>query len=277
MANQMTKKGARGVTWTLDRVATLFTQEWATLGVPQKVAADFAHRADMLADHIEKNAGIKRQALTGDDVYKEPGFNPEEIGMETAGPLSGDADENAYMGGEFDQQENRELRERQQSGALGIKVNPEPEAPSAGKQAAATLRRQLQAAVLAGANQKTLKAMALAAKVAEEEGEKKEDDKKAGEMPDFIQKKIDEKKDEKPEEKKAADEKKDEKVEEKKAGEMPDFIQKKIDEKKDDKPEEKKAGEMPPQFKENAEKKKEEAKDKPEEKKASHGFNLFAE
>ena len=266
MANQMTKKGARGVTWTLDRIATLFTQDWATLGVPQRTAEDFAHRADLIADHIEKLAGIQRLALTGDDVYKEPGYNPENIGMEVAGPLSGDADESGYMSGEFDQQEFRELSDRQQSGALGIKPNPEPEKPSPGKQAAAKLRRQLEAAVLAGANQKTLKAMALAAKVAEEEGEKKEDEKKAGEMPDFIKEKMDEKKDDKKDEKKAADDK--DKKDEKKAA----------DEKKDEaKPDEKKAGEMPPQFKENAEKKQEEAKDKPEEKKASHGFNLFAE
>ena len=70
----------------------------------------------------------------------------------------------------------------------------------------------------------------------------------------------------------ATDDKKDEvKPDEKKAGEMPPQFKENAEKKQEeakDKPEEKKAGEMPPQFKENAEKKKEEAEGK-DEKKAS--------
>lgn len=171
MAQQITKKGARAVTASLDRMAELFQTEYATLGVSKKVADDFALRCDMLADHIEKHAGIRRQALTGDDTpgAQNGGFDPEEIGAEEAGPLEAVDSDEPYMDGEFTQQEHRELRERVESGDLDPgKVTPEPAAPTSGKQAA-DLRRALQAAVIEGASPRLVKALALAAKVAEED------------------------------------------------------------------------------------------------------------
>ena len=131
----MTKKGAREVTRTLDRLANLFQAEHKTLGVPVKIAQDFAFRCDLLSDQIEKVAGISKAALSELDVVKEKGFNPEEIGEEVGGPQEGDADEKPYMSGEFTQQENRELREMQEDGDLGSTVNEEPQAPQSGKQA----------------------------------------------------------------------------------------------------------------------------------------------
>ena len=258
----ISKKGALGVSTALDRLANLFTEEFATLGVPERIASDFAHRCDLLSDTVERRAGLKRTALTGDDVFKEPGFDPEAIGQEQTGPIvTVDSDE-PFMKGEFTQQENRELSDRQESGALGAKANPEPEAPHAGKQAH-SLRRQLQSAVIAGKSPRLVQALALAAKVAEEEEEEEAESKKADAMPPQFKENAEKKKEE-------AKDKKDEAK--------------------------KKAGEMPPQFKEQAEKKKEEAKDKKEDakkagddfiekkkeeaedekKKASHGFNLFA-
>ena len=130
----MTKKGARSVTDNLDRVASLFQQEFATLGIPQKIASDFAYRCDLLSDAIEKRAGIDRTALSELDVNQEQGYDPEEIGEEVKGPMEGDSDE-PYMKAEFTQQENRELRERVQDGDLGMKPNFEEQAPQAGKQA----------------------------------------------------------------------------------------------------------------------------------------------
>jgi len=122
---EMTKKGAQVVTNDLDRVATLFQQDWTTLGIPQKLAVDFAYRCDLLSDAIEKRAGVPKTAA--------PDFNPEEIGKEKAGPLEDEPDE-AFMKGEFTQQENRELRERYQDGDLGITPNLDPQAPASGKQ-----------------------------------------------------------------------------------------------------------------------------------------------
>ena len=132
--SKLTKKGAQAVTGDLDRIATLFQQDYATLGVPQEIAEDFALRCDKLADYVEGQVGIKRQALTEYDPVKEPGFDPEEIGEDKAGPLEDEPDE-SFMKGEFSQQENRELRERVEDGSIsGVKT--EPAAPRPGVQAA---------------------------------------------------------------------------------------------------------------------------------------------
>jgi len=131
---QMTKKGAQAVTDTFDRMATLLQDEWATLGIPQHIANDMAFRCDLLSSSIEQTAGIKREALDGLDVHKEEGFDPEEIGEEKAGPLEDEPDE-PYMKDEFTQQENRELREKQEEGELpGGSL--EPQSPKPGVQAA---------------------------------------------------------------------------------------------------------------------------------------------
>ena len=119
----LTKKGAQAVTGDLDRIASLFQQDCETLGVPRHIAMDFAERCDMLSDHIDARVGAQQQ-----------GFDPEEIGVGKAGPLEDEPDE-PYMRGEFTQQENRELREKEQSGRV---APPEtaPDPPRPGVQAA---------------------------------------------------------------------------------------------------------------------------------------------
>jgi len=132
---QLTKKGALEVTGTLDRLATLLHEERETLGIPERVAADFIHKCDLLGDHIERRAGIDpvtKEALDGDDPVKEPGFDPEQIGEEKAGPQEDEPDE-SYMDGHFSQQENRELREKAEEGGL---EDQERDDPTPGKQAA---------------------------------------------------------------------------------------------------------------------------------------------
>lgn len=130
MAKKLTKKGAQAVTADLDRLANLFEHDYEILGVEQRIAQDMAYRCDMLSDHLEK------VALTGDDVVKEQGFDPDDIGRETSGPLENEPDE-PYMKGEFDQQENRELREKVQDGELGPdRTTTEPQKPRPGVQAA---------------------------------------------------------------------------------------------------------------------------------------------
>jgi hypothetical protein len=136
MGQKMTKMGAKEVTSALDSMAQLFEHDFETMGVPEKVAKEFALRCDLLSDHLEKQAGIEKEALTGDDPVKEPGFNPEEIGEEKSGPLEDEPDE-SFMKDEFTQQENRELRERVENNDIGPdKTVEEQQKPEPGKQAA---------------------------------------------------------------------------------------------------------------------------------------------
>lgn len=124
MARQISKKGAMSVTKDIDRLASVVQENWADLGVSQKFAKAFAYNCDVLSDRIERKAGIARKA----------DFDPAEIGAEKAGPLVQDADE-GFMNKEFSQQEKRELREKVQSPSFG-KIDPAPQTPQAGKQAA---------------------------------------------------------------------------------------------------------------------------------------------
>ena len=98
------KAGARRVTANLDALASLFQNHHASLGIPSKVAMDFAYRCDLLSDSIDrrKQAGY---------------FNPAEIGEEEPGPLVFD-ENNPFMEGEFTQEEKRALSEKQMAGEL---------------------------------------------------------------------------------------------------------------------------------------------------------------
>lgn len=97
-------KGARRVTATLDSLASMFQSHHASLGIPGKVAMDFALRCDMLSDSIDRR---KRAGY----------FNPAEIGVEEPGPLMYD-ENNPFMEGEFTQEEKRALSEKQEAGEL---------------------------------------------------------------------------------------------------------------------------------------------------------------
>ena len=140
MTDQLTKQGALQVSSDLDRLATLFQAERDTLGVPERVAKDFATRCDVLSDHVEKKAGVERAEdgsikdpelskyaselakraemdpksnYTMEDV-KANEFNPAEIGEEQSGALLRNQDE-PYMD-VFKQDEFDQLREVQQNG-----------------------------------------------------------------------------------------------------------------------------------------------------------------
>ena len=309
--SKMTKKGARSVTAALDNLASLIQAEHATLGIPEKIAMDFAFKCDLLSDRVEKKAGLSREALTELDVNKEKGFDPEEIGEEVSGPLEGDSDE-AFMKGHFTQQVNRELREDVQDGDLGMSPNLEPQSPQAGKQAsmslAASCGKLLQASanvpnVIVATNIAKLASAAVQIHVAHQAGavstaraertltavnhvltilSNPKLASKWASVVDIANRIV---------AKKSEDEDKDDAKKE--AGEIPPQFLKNIKEKKDDgddkkdddKEAKKKAGEIPPQFLKNIKEKKDDAKDddgdkkdddKDAGKKASHGFNLFA-
>jgi hypothetical protein len=210
---KLTKKGALGVSQYMDRLAALVQADWQTLGLPEKIAMDYAYRTDLIADHIEKHAGLKREAAASNG-----GFDPSNIGKEVTGPLENitPPKEEWASRPDFTQEENRELRLRQQNGDLGMKTNPEQMPPQAGRQAS-VLRRQLEAAAINGTSPRLLKALALAAKIAEEE-----ESKQAGEVPpEFLEQQKGKGEGEKKEEEGKPEEKKEnpfaEKPEEKKA------------------------------------------------------------
>ena len=127
------KQSALKVSATLDRIASLFENSFDSLGIPEKIAKDFAFRCDLLSDTIESNVGVDKQALDGLDPVLEPGFNPDDIGREVGGPLE-DGGEHAWQEGEFSRQEHRELRDLQESGAISD-VNEDPRSPAPGRQA----------------------------------------------------------------------------------------------------------------------------------------------
>lgn len=127
---RMTKQGARQVTETLDRIANLFQTEARTMGINPKIATDFALRCDLMSDHIEGQVGLRQASYeqgeneTGLSVEPPPvdGFDANNIGDETDGPLEMLDSDEPWMNGEFTQEKFQTLRELQQSGALGPNV-----------------------------------------------------------------------------------------------------------------------------------------------------------
>ena len=155
------------------------------------MAAGFAQWCDRVSDRIETTAGVNPQnkaaemklALSGQQDHKtdypfDEGKTQdgEEIGQEQSGSLEGDADE-PYMKGEFTQQENRELREKQESGQISG-VNTDPRGPRPGVQASLDT---LNAAVTGGkyspaAGAKLAEALNLAAEIAKSAAEDEDED-----------------------------------------------------------------------------------------------------
>ena len=92
MADLLTRKGARNLTETLDRVATAVQKRSALLGVPDRVANDFAYRCDLLSDAIERQAttNFPIEAAEADTVPAQDA-DPDVTGVtEVSG---GDTDE----------------------------------------------------------------------------------------------------------------------------------------------------------------------------------------
>jgi len=116
------KKGPKAVTAFLDDVADLIQTHHKTLGIPEKVATDYAWRTDLLSDNIEKRAyqqGHGQGFSPGSDDNTNAGpaqpFNPAEIGKEDATPPETQPDE-PYMKKNFIQEEFNELRHFQEGG-----------------------------------------------------------------------------------------------------------------------------------------------------------------
>ena len=142
--------GARRVTANLDNLATLFQTYGGSLGIPSRVAADFAYRCDLLSDAIERHVGASKQAR----------FNPAEIGEEVPGPLDMLDSDEPWMDGHFTQEKFNALEEKQESGELA--------ANAAAHKADPKLAALIQKAAMLAADRA---ARAVLAKKAEEEVE----------------------------------------------------------------------------------------------------------
>jgi len=154
--------GARRVTASLDNIASLFESHAVSLGIPAKVAADFAHRCDLLSAAIDRNFGLKTAGY----------YNPAQIGEGVPGPMIMDAN-NPFMNGHFTQAKFTQLAEKQLSGSLAGNAaahRADPKLASLiAKTAAVIAFEQLKEWDLA--NRK-----AAAKKAAEEEDEKKSEE-----------------------------------------------------------------------------------------------------
>lgn len=120
MSKKITKESALKVSNQLDGLANLFQSKHEVLGVPEKIAQDFAHRCDILSDLIEKRAGIERTAALDpasnftETTMLSNSFDPAEIGEEQSKPPLRNSDE-PYMD-TFRQEWFDELRQVQQTG-----------------------------------------------------------------------------------------------------------------------------------------------------------------
>jgi hypothetical protein len=125
MPEQLTRKGARNVTEALDRIGNLIEKDYKVLGIPEKVANDYAVRTDLISDAVEITAASNfplKEAADEEGASVEPdgeGFDANEIADQKAGPLVDEPDE-PYMDGEFTQQEFHELGEKEEAGNLAV-------------------------------------------------------------------------------------------------------------------------------------------------------------
>lgn len=148
----LTRRGARAVTTDLDKVASLVQNKFAALGLPERIALDFAKKCDLISDHIERYA-IHLAAESGEEVVEEKeevveddkadkkasvkqsadgsvepgpsnqGFNANDIGTQKAGPLETLPPQEGFMSGHFTQKNFSQLDEKQESGQIGFKVS----------------------------------------------------------------------------------------------------------------------------------------------------------
>jgi hypothetical protein len=78
----LTKRGARGVTQDLDRLANLIDSQHTVLGLPEKVASKFAFFCDFVSDRIEKHA--HKLASESEEESSEEEEEPKKEESKTA-------------------------------------------------------------------------------------------------------------------------------------------------------------------------------------------------
>ncbi len=101
--SKLTRRGARNLTETIDRIASAVQGNPALLGIDPKIAKDFAFRCDLISDAVETTAVANFPKAASD-------FSADEIGAEVPGPLV-DGEVEADAAGHFTQDEFSELTE----------------------------------------------------------------------------------------------------------------------------------------------------------------------
>ena len=101
--SKLTRRGARNLTATIDRIASAVQDNPALLGIDPKIAKDFAFRCDLISDAIETTAVANYPKAASD-------FDADEIGETVPGPLV-DGEVEADSEGHFTQDQFSELTE----------------------------------------------------------------------------------------------------------------------------------------------------------------------
>jgi hypothetical protein len=130
MTQKLTRRGARELTSTLDRIATVIQENPDLLGIPEKVANDYAYRCDLISDAVERSASTnfpldKSAAADEEGMSVEPtgGFDPHAIGDVTGGPLEIiEPPDEPWMDSHFTSDEFHQLGQLQESGALSAEA-----------------------------------------------------------------------------------------------------------------------------------------------------------
>ena len=99
---KISKTEASSLTRAMDELANTIQKNARQLGIPEKVAMDYAMRTDMLSDAIERTAE----------------FDASTIGEETDGPLEMIDSDEPWMNDEFTGEEFDGLRTHQESGSF---------------------------------------------------------------------------------------------------------------------------------------------------------------
>lgn len=116
---KLTRRGARNLTATIDRIASAVQENAALLGIDPKIAHDFAYRCDLISDAVE---------TTAVQNFPRKASEAEEIGAEVSGPHPDGLDD-ADAAGHFTQQEFSELTDVAEKEVAGkrasrpVKVN----------------------------------------------------------------------------------------------------------------------------------------------------------
>lgn len=126
MSQKLTRRGARELTATIDRIASVIQENPSILGIDTRIAKDYAYRCDLISDAIEKmaveNFPLDRTAAEDEEGMSiEPtgGFDPNAIGDVTGGPLEIiEPPSEPWMDDHFTGMELHQLGELQESGSL---------------------------------------------------------------------------------------------------------------------------------------------------------------
>lgn len=130
--SKLTRRGARNLTATIDRIASAVQENPSLLGIDPKIAKDFAYRCDLISDAIETQAVSNFPKAAAD-------FPASDIGEEEPGPLEQIDSDEPWMDDQFTQKEFHQLGQIAEKLASAAKALSAKAAPAAEKTAAAEI------------------------------------------------------------------------------------------------------------------------------------------